>query len=107
MDETTYLRLADEAFRRIQDALEPLDPDRVDFEFAHDVLQIVFADGARCVINTQRPTRQVWMAWDRQAWHFDWDEAKGSWVDDKGTGVELFAKVRAIVKEKAGAEIEL
>ncbi|HLV61428.1 MAG TPA: iron donor protein CyaY [Fredinandcohnia sp.] len=107
MDETTYLRLADEAFRRIQDALEPLDPDRVDFEFSHDVLQIVFADGARCVINTQRPARQLWLAWDRQAWHFDWDETKRAWLDDKGAGVELFSKVRAIVRDKIGVEIGL
>lgn len=107
MDETTYLRLADEAFDRIQNALEPLDPDQVDYDFSHDVLQIVFADGARCVINTQRPARQLWLAWDRRAWHFDWDESKGQWLDDKGQGVELLSKVREIVKEKAGAEIAL
>lgn len=107
MDESRYLRLADDVFQRIQDALEPMDPDEVDFEFSHDVLQIVFADGARCVINTQRPTRQIWMAWNRQAWHFDWDESKELWVDDKGEGVELYAKVREIVKEKAGADIAL
>lgn len=106
MDETTYLRLADEAFDRIQNALEPLDPDQVDYDFSHDVLQIVFADGARCVVNTQRPARQIWMAWDRRAWHFDWDESKQTWVDDKGTGVELFGKIRSIVKEKADADIE-
>ncbi|MFO7157065.1 MAG: iron donor protein CyaY [Pseudomonadota bacterium] len=107
MDESLYLRLADETFERIQAALEPLDPDLVDFEFSHDVLQIVFADGARCVINTQRPARQLWLAWDRRAWHFDWDESKGQWLDDKGQGVELLSKVREIVKEKAGAEIAL
>lgn len=107
MDETTYLRLADDAFHKIQDALEPLDPDRVDFEFSHDVLQIVFPDGARCVINTQRPTRQMWMAWNRQAWHFDWVEAKQAWLDDKDPNVELYAKVREVVREKAGLSIEI
>jgi len=107
MDESLYLRRADEAFHRIQAALEPLDPDVVDFEFSHDVLQIIFADGARCVINTQRPARQLWLAWDRRAWHFDWDEARGAWLDDKGEGVELFAKVREIVKGKTGEEIAI
>lgn len=107
MDESLYLRLADETFRKIQDGLEPLDPDVVDYDLQHDVLEITFADDSVCVINTQRPTRQIWMAWNRRAWHFDWDDAKQQWLDDKGEGVELLAHVRAVVRDKTGLDLQL
>jgi CyaY protein len=101
MDESLYLRLAEETFRKIQDGLEPLDPDVVDYDFQHDVLEITFADDARCILNTQRPARQIWMAWARQAWHFDWDEAKGCWLDDTGEGIELLGHLRGVIEQKA------
>ena len=55
MDESRYLKLADVAFRRIEDAFESVDADDVDLERAGDVLTLHFRSGARCVINTQRP----------------------------------------------------
>lgn len=107
MDESHYLRLADQTFRTIQDALEPVDPDLADYDFGHDVLQITFADGAKCVINTQRPARQIWLAWDRRAWHFDWNEGEQRWLDDKGSGVELLSHLRGIIREAAGVDVRL
>ena len=107
LDEKRYHQLAHETFRRIQDALEPVDPDDADYEFTGDVLSITFRNGVKCIINTQRPTRQIWLAARARAWHFSWDEARSAWMDDKGTGDELLSQVRAIVKENAGVEIGL
>ena len=105
MDETSYQHLADATFRKIGDAFEDVDADLVDFETAGDVLTLTFASGKRCIINTQRPTRQIWLAANARAWHFSYDAAAARWMDDKGQGDELFATIARIVKDTAGAEV--
>jgi hypothetical protein len=30
------------------------------------------------------------VAFRDRAWHFDWEEARGLWMDDRGEGVELY-----------------
>lgn len=105
MDESRYQHLADDALKKLETMLEDVDADDVDLERAGDVLTLTFATGAKCVVNTQRPTRQLWLAANARAWHFGWDEGTGRWLDDKGQGVELFARVAEIVKENAGLEL--
>jgi CyaY protein len=105
MDEPRYQRLADEALARIESMLADVDADDVDVERSGDVLTLTFKGGKRCVINTQRPTRQIWLAASARAWHFGYDEATSRWLDDKGQGVELLAHVAAVVKENAGVDV--
>jgi len=109
MDESRYQKLADVALRTIEDMLKDIDAEVVDVERAGDVLNLTFASGKKAVINTQRPTRQIWVAANARAWHFGYHEPDGSiagrWLDDKGQGVELFSQIAAIVKESAGVEI--
>ncbi len=105
MDEPTYQRLADDALTRIENAFRDVDPDVVDCERAGDVLTLTFADGKRCVVNTQRPTRQLWLAANARAWHFSLSD--GRWVDDKDGNVELFGQISAIVKALAGADLRI
>src|SRR5215207_10008406 len=108
MDESAYQKLADEVLHRIEAMLD--DVDDVDVERAGDVITLTFKTGKKCVINTQRPTRQIWLAANARAWHFDYEPSspdgdKGRWLDDKGQGVELVAQVAAIVKEAAGIDL--
>src|SRR5262245_58943706 len=105
MDEPRYQKLADETLGRLESMLENVDPDEVDVERAGDVVTLTFKDGKKAVVNTQRPTRQIWLAANARAWHFGWDDATSRWLDDKGQGVELFAKIAAIVKEHAGIDL--
>lgn len=105
MDEPRYLQLVDEAFRRIQDGLEDVDPDDVEAYAAGDVLTITFRDRSRCIVNTQRPTRQIWLAARARAWHFSYDEATGRWLDDKGRGDELLATLASIIRESSGVAV--
>lgn len=95
MDESRYQELTDAAFRRIEDALDAHDAESVDYDRAGDVITIAFSSGKKCVVNTQRPTRQIWLAADARAWHFSWDGAR--WLCDKGTGDELHGTLAAIV----------
>ena len=105
MDEPRYQRLADVALAELETMLEDVDADDVDVERAGDVLTLTFKGGKKCVVNTQRPTRQIWLAANARAWHFSFDEGTSRWLDDKGQGVELFARVAAIVKENAGVDV--
>lgn len=109
MDESRYQKLADVALAAIEDLLKDVDAEVVDIERAGDVLTLTFATKKKAVVNTQRPTRQIWLAANARAWHFDYQEPEGTtpgrWLDDKGQGVELVAQVAAIVKETAGIDL--
>ena len=105
MDDTRYSELADETFKRLESLLDGVDPDDVDVERSGHVLTLTFKDGKKAVINTQRPTHQIWLAANARAWHFGWDDATKKWMDDKGQGVELFTRVTQIVKEHAGIDV--
>lgn len=104
MDETTYYRHAKAAFTKVEDALDALEQ-AVDFERSGDVLTVIFPSGKKCVLNTQRPTRQLWLAADAKAWHFSWDDGKSAWLDDKGEGIDLFGKISDIVKGHVGSPL--
>lgn len=101
MDEKHYLELAHRAFARIQDAFDAVDADDADIDSAGDVLTITFRDGHRSVVNTQRPARQIWLAGGDRAWHFSWDAKAERWLDDKGSGAELFATLAEIARARA------
>jgi CyaY protein len=107
MDESRYLQLADRTFRTIADAFDEVDPDVVDVYTSGDVLTLAFKNGVKCVVNTQRPTRQVWLAAKANAWHFDYDEKGQRWIDDKGRGDELLATIRRVVKENSGLDVAI
>lgn len=107
MNESEYLHRVDAVFQRILSACEAVDPDDVDAYAAGDVLTLTFRDRSRCVVNTQRPTRQVWLAADSRAWHFSYDEPTGRWLDDKGRGNELFATIRETIARNAGVTVTL
>ena len=107
MENSEYQKLADVAFRRIERAFADVDPDDADCELAGDVLTFTFKGGAKCIVNTQRPTRQIWLAATSRAWHFSYDAATGAWMDDKGQGTELFSLVAKIVKDASGLDVAI
>ena len=104
-DESHYMQRVAEAFRRIEDALEEVDSSDVDLDSSGDVLTLTLRDGGRCVVNTQRPTRQIWLAARASAWHFSYDDSTSKWLDDKGRGEELFATLAKVVQ--AGSSISV
>jgi CyaY protein len=103
MDESTYQKLADATFRAIGDAFEDVDTDLADCEIAGDVVTLTLRGGKRCIINTQRPVRQIWLAANAQAWHFSWDEGTKRWLDDRGRADDLYATIVRVVKDATGA----
>jgi CyaY protein len=106
MDDKAYRHLVDEAFKRIDAAYEPVDPDLAESMYAQGTLTVVMA-GRRLIVSPQPPVRQIWVAFKDRAWHFDRDEATGRWLDDRGQGVELFALVEELTREAAGVTISI
>ena len=105
MEELAYKHLADAVFRQIEMVLDrDVDSDLVDSERSGDVLTLTFPNKVKCVVNTQRPTRQIWMAARDRAWHFSYDEARARWVDDKDPSGELFATLSRVLKEQANVD---
>lgn len=107
MEESHYLKLAESAFRRLLDAFDEIDAEDADVDSKGDVITITFRNKQKCVVNTQRPTRQIWLAGGQRAWHFAWDGASERWLDDKGTGAELFQTVETIARESGGLSISV
>ncbi len=95
MDESRYLRLAHDTFQKVIAAFDDIDSDDADVDTQGDVVSVRFRDGTRIILNTQRPTQQLWLAGRSRAWHFDYDEASATWLDDKARE-ELFATLRAL-----------
>jgi CyaY protein len=105
LDESTYKHLADAVMSRIEDVMGAFDPDVVDCDRAGDVVTLTLGNTIKCIVNTQRPTRQIWLAARDRAWHFAYDDEGGRWMDDKGTGSELFATISSVVKQHAGVDV--
>ncbi|XXF80082.1 iron donor protein CyaY [Myxococcaceae bacterium GXIMD 01537] len=104
MDEARYSQLTSAAFKRILAAADTLDPDLLEADSTGDMVTLTSRTREKCVINTQRAVRQVWVAGKSQGIHFSYDEASGTWKDDKGRGLELFSFVADVVRELTGED---
>ncbi len=104
LDIKDFYRESGRALEHIEATLADCEHDSLDVELAGDVLTLVFADGTRYVINAHSAARQIWMAADKSAWHFDWDGAR--WVAGR-TGDELMSTLANVVSHKLGTRIEI
>src|ERR671924_592303 len=102
LDDATYEQKIAAVFRRILDAVDQLDPDLLDAESTGDMLTLTSDRGEKCVVNTQRAVRQIWVAGRGQGIHFSYDPSADAWRDDKGRGLELFAFVADVVEAITG-----
>ena len=105
VDEQTFERLADLALRALEKQLVDLDGLEADLESG--ILTLEFEDGTKYVVNSHRAARQIWMAAERNAWHFDVDPASpppGTWRASK-SGEELVATLAGVVSRKLGRDV--
>ena len=107
MESSEYERRVDEAFGRIYDLFEDVDVEDADLETSAGVVRIDFRGGAKVVVNTQRPTQQIWLAGASRGWHFAFDEARQRWVDDREGTDELFAILARLTRDAIGLELPI
>lgn len=106
MTEAEYEALAYPELGRLMRALDDIEDDAFEAELAGDILTLEFRDGARYVLNSHRAARQIWLAADRNAWHFDWLAEKNAWIAQK-SGDELWATLARLLGKKLGRALAL
>ena len=106
ISEEDYEARALPELRALVDALDQLELSGVDCELSSDILTIELNAGGRYVVNSHRAARQIWMAAERNAWHFDWDSERAAWVAKK-TGDELWGTLSRVLSSKLGQPIAL
>jgi CyaY protein len=106
LSEEQYETLAFPELDALVRALDALEHPGVEAELASDILTIEFGDGTRFVVNSHRAARQIWMAAERSAWHFDWVPDTQQWIAEK-SGDELWATVSRVVAQRLGAPVTL
>ena len=82
-------------------------PDELFAELEGDVLTIEFDDRTKYVVNSHAAARQIWLAAERSAWHFDYVEERASWLDSKTQQVELWSQLEQLVGRKLGRAVSL
>ena len=105
MNTQEYLHLADACLARVQSWLGALDPDGADSPTPAGMVSSEFPDEPRFVRNRQSGNHQMWFAAGVRAWHYDWDPARETWVDDRD-GHDLYDRVREVVAEKLGRSVD-
>jgi CyaY protein len=104
MDESRYNQLVAGIFKRLLAAADALDPDILEADSTGDMVTLTARSREKCIVNTQRAVRQIWVAGKSQGIHFSYDEASGTWKDDKGRGLELFSFVADVVRDLTGED---
>jgi CyaY protein len=104
LTEQEFERVADDALQRLEGSLTDLEGLEVSLEMG--ILTLEFADGTRYVVNSHRAARQIWMAAERSAWHFDYRPGERRWVAAKN-GDELWGTLAAVTSRKLGRPVSL
>src|SRR4051812_13350586 len=107
LDEKTYRRLLDDTFTRIDRAFDDVDPDLAESNLAQGALTITVRGGHRLILSPQPSPRQLWIAFRDRAWHFDWDETRQCWLDDRGQNLEAVTLVKDLTRESTGVTLKL
>jgi len=107
MDEKRYRHLLDETFARVDRAFETVDPDLAEVSVAQGTLTITFFEKQRLMLTPQPLPRQLWAAFRDRAWHFDWNEARAAWLDDRGLGIDLLTLVEQTTREVANVTVQI
>jgi len=100
MTDAEFMQHAEDALADIEDAVDASGLD-IELSRAGNVLTLEFAGGARVVVNSQAPMKQLWVAARSGAHHYEW---RDGWRDTRD-GSELFAALSRIVSALGGSAI--
>jgi CyaY protein len=107
LDEKRYRQLLDDTYARIDRSFDDVDPDAAEVISGQGTLTITFLGKQRLMLTPQPSPRQLWVAFRDRAWHFDWDESRRTWLDDRGQGVDLFALLEETAQAAGGVTVHI
>jgi CyaY protein len=103
MNETEFLAAAERTLDEVEAAVEACDAD-IDTTRTGNVLTLELVDGSKIIVNSQTPTRQIWVAAKSGGYHFQWSD--GAWRDTRD-GSEFFAALSRLVSAQGGVAVLL
>lgn len=109
MNDSEFHENVNEAMAQIEDAIETAVVSGgadIDYETVSEILTLEFETGNKIIINKQAAAHQIWVADKSGGFHFNYDEARGQWLDDR-SGAELFSELSRFASVQAGQEIDL
>ncbi|WP_371187932.1 iron donor protein CyaY [Thalassotalea maritima] len=83
MNDSQYNLLADELLLAVEDAIEECDVE-IDYETAGGLLELIFTNGSKIIINKQAPLHEIWVATKFNGHHFVFTDDQ--WIDKRGGG---------------------
>lgn len=81
MNITEFHAITDQLFNEIELFLDHFAEEQdidIDYEINGNVITITFPNYSKIIVNTQEPLFQVWLATEKQGYHFDYSE--NDWV---------------------------
>lgn len=106
VSEEEYLSRGPAEIELLLRAIDGLDAEEVEAELESDILTIELPKGAPFVINSHRAARQIWMAAERSAWHFDFQKDRNQWIAER-SGDELWATLGRALGARLGRPVAL
>jgi CyaY protein len=101
LSDSAYLRLAHEAFARVEAVVDrwlQLDVVDIDINRVGSLLELTLPDQSKLVLNMQPPLHELWLAARSRGYHFKWTGDR--WVDRDG--LEFFDTLGACASQQAG-----
>ena len=102
-DDSDFTARAERTLDAIETAVEALAAD-IETTRAGNVLTVELADGSKIIVNSQAPTRQIWVAARSGGFHYEWRD--GAWRDTRD-GSELFAALSRLISSQGGEAVVL
>jgi CyaY protein len=103
ISESDFLAAADRTLAAIESAVEACDAD-IETTRSGNVLTLELPDGSKIVVNTQTPTRQIWVAARSGGFHYE--RSGERWLDTRD-GSELFASLSRLISTQGGVAVML
>jgi CyaY protein len=105
LSDADYRRLSDAVLASIEakaDQWLQADVIDIDTQRTGGMLELVFPDDSRIVVNTQPPLQEIWLAARGGGFHFR--HVQGRWVDTRD-GVEFFVALSRHAGAQAGVDL--
>jgi CyaY protein len=106
VDEQLFDQIADAELTLLERRLGEIDPDELEVELSMGVLTLTFGDDSKAVVNSHRAARQIWMAANRQAWHFSPVKEGDAWIW-RTADAELRATLAQVIGARIGRSVAL
>lgn len=102
MTDQEYHQLIDDLFINLEEQVDECEVD-LDYESASGILEIIFPDSSKIILNKQAPLHQLWVATKFNGHHFE--QRQGQWIDNR-SGAEFWQFMNDAATRQAGQSIE-